>query len=253
MRSLVGLSVAIVLALGLGAQPVSAADPSPAQQLADQKVVQDAMVAGFAGAREFAPKLQAVVANAPASYLIREVVGDTVTVRGALDSAAALGVVMTAALGGQKSTQVVYNTYPNAAFLLGSYKIEARDPRGAIEWLDKGLALQPTNLLLVCEKASALFLLQRFGDALALLDEAAAAPDEQFYIAGQARLQRTRGFALVELNRLDEAEAAYKASLVLEPDHGGAKNELTYIAQMRAGREPAPIGIVTGDKAAKPD
>ena len=42
------------------------------------------------------------------------------------------------------------------------------------------------------------------------------------------------GFALTELDRLDEAQLAFEASLEVEPSSELAKNELIYIEQVRA-------------------
>lgn len=42
------------------------------------------------------------------------------------------------------------------------------------------------------------------------------------------------GFALIELDRLDEAQLAFEASLEVEPSSELAKNELIYIEQVRA-------------------
>ncbi len=42
------------------------------------------------------------------------------------------------------------------------------------------------------------------------------------------------GFALIELDRLDEAQLAFEASLEMEPTSELARNELIYIQQVRA-------------------
>jgi Flp pilus assembly protein TadD len=65
-----------------------------------------------------------------------------------------------------------------------------------------------------------------------------------------ARILRTKGYALGELNRFDEAEAAYQESLKYEPNHAGALNELKYLAQRKAGAPKTPLVVMTSDKAA---
>jgi Flp pilus assembly protein TadD len=44
---------------------------------------------------------------------------------------------------------------------------------------------------------------------------------------------RGKGFALIELQRLDEAEVAFKSSLEIEPNNKLALNELGYIKRLR--------------------
>jgi hypothetical protein len=56
--------------------------------------------------------------------------------------------------------------------------------------------------------------------------------------AMRAHVLRGRGYALTELNRLDEAEQAYNDSLKYEPGNTRAQSELRYIAGLRAGAPP---------------
>lgn len=44
------------------------------------------------------------------------------------------------------------------------------------------------------------------------------------------------GFALIELRKLDEAEAVFNDSLKIEPANKVALNELAYIRDLRAKR-----------------
>lgn len=59
----------------------------------------------------------------------------------------------------------------------------------------------------------------------------------------RAHLQRGRGFALTELGRLDEAEAAYNEALKIDPNDDRAKHELEYIAHLKAGGSPTEGGL----------
>lgn len=52
-----------------------------------------------------------------------------------------------------------------------------------------------------------------------------------------ARALRGQGVQLIDLDRLDEAEAAFKRSQELEPDSEVARNELGFIADLRRQRE----------------
>jgi hypothetical protein len=118
----------------------------------------------------------------------------------------------------------------------------------ALTYLDRGLAMQPQNGRLTSEKATALVNLHRPGDALAMIDAWLAA-NPLGGATTRARLLRNKGFALVELDRLDEGEAAYRDSLKAEPGHQGALYELDYIAKLRAGGAKLGVGQTTAGKA----
>ncbi|KQY30161.1 hypothetical protein ASD38_12810 [Caulobacter sp. Root487D2Y] len=229
------------------------------QEAKDRKVVEKALrVTSFAELEPMVADLQKVVANAPARWPVVDHQPGLTTIR-VNDPTAALGAMLVAAAAsaegkagpGDNRAVAEFNTYGTAAFLLGTLAVEHRRPEEALVWLDRGLAFQPDNLMLVTEKASALILQHRFAEALAFYDALPPAdlladmanPD------GEARVQRSRGFCLTELNRLDEAEAAYLKSLELEPDHGGAKAELAYIRKLKAGGAKQGVDVYTGDKA----
>lgn len=140
------------------------------------------------------------------------------------------------------------NPYPIIALTLGLYFNEKGDPRKAVGFLDKGLALWPLHPALTSEKSAALVLLKDWAGSLAI-NEAALADATPKAPTDEARLLRGKGFALIELGRLDEAEAAYRRSLELQPGHGGALHELSYIEGQRGGAPKEEPGIFTGDEA----
>lgn len=259
------MAVALLSSAALPAQGLAQAAPPALDQKAfakqeakDRKVVEKALRAtSFAELEPMVPDLQKVIANAPAHWPVvdRQPGVTTIRVNDAATSLAVLVAVAAAADGqpakAQNKAVAAFNTYGTAAFLLGTLAVEHRQPEEALVWLDRGLAFQPDNLLLVTEKGSALILRHRFAEALAFYDalppmdllDTLANPD------GEARVQRSRGFCLTELNRLDEAEAAYLKSLELEPDHGGAKAELAYIRKLKAGGAKQAVDVYTGDQA----
>lgn len=260
MRLIAPLFLAAALAASAPAiaAPQEIASQAVSQEAQDRAIVQKVMGSGsLTAARAYQADLKAVLDRAPDSYPLIERTANRVLIR-ATGSQTALMASLTAAVEHEKSGDKgkldvfnEFNTYGMAAFLLGSLAVEARDPAGALPCLDRGLALQPDNLMLVTEKGIALVMMKRFGDALALyeatetVDSLAIAVDPQ----GKARLLRAKGFALIELHRLKEAEAAYVQSLKLEPDHAGAKGELEYIRKLNKGAAPTEIQIKTGDKA----
>ena len=100
--------------------------------------------------------------------------------------------------------------------------------------LPDAMGLGESRPMLLVEQGAALGALRRFDAALASYEEALAIPgvDDQT----RAYMMRGRGGVLIDLNRLDEAEASFRDSLKLAPDSAVAKNELQYIANLRADK-----------------
>jgi tetratricopeptide (TPR) repeat protein len=148
-----------------------------------------------------------------------------------------------------RQTIAVNNPYPPISLFLGAYYNEIGKYDEALRVLDRGLALYSIHGVefgahqpaLVSERAVALARLGRLPEALAAYEEGLklAGIDDK----GRARMHRGRGFVLTEMGRLDEAEAAYRESLKFEPDNKIAKDELNYIARLRAGEEKLPGSI----------
>jgi tetratricopeptide (TPR) repeat protein len=69
----------------------------------------------------------------------------------------------------------------------------------------------------------------------------------------KAAFYRGRGYALTELNQLDEAEEAYKQSLNLDPGNKLAEGELKYIAGLKLGAPRAAPGTLTKVQKSQPD
>lgn len=255
-------SWAAALALGFGAPSAALAQAEalgaqPARS--DGDIVQQAMalVAPPLGIKAIAPmlaELRGVLDRAPPTYAKVEIQGDSAVVR-TFD--ATEGVSLSLALRSGKHPSgarpnfisIEFPIYPGAALLLASYANETGDHQAAIGYLDRGLALQPNEAILTAEKAAALAGLKRYADELDMLDAwfyaNIFAPPSQ-----QARLYRARGFALIELKRLDEAEQAYRRSLDLAPDHPGAEQQLEYIRYLRGGGAKVDPTMMTGGEAA---
>ncbi len=138
--------------------------------------------------------------------------------------------------------------YLDASFLLGAYYNEVRQPQAAEKALLVGLKLSPDDALLVSETAVALQQVRRMTEALQLYETALAA-DTFVQQRDRARLFRGRGFTLIELNRLDEAERDYRSSLELDPDNRGARQEIDYIEGRRQGRPPTEMTFPTSEES----
>lgn len=253
LAALAALSISAVATAGRAAEPAPASALSGIEE-ADLKIVRaatDALAQG--GARGLKPHLGAleeVLGRAPASYPVRERTAQGVITRMENSTDGAVAGISSILTGGGNKVSVQPNVYGQAAFLLGWAAVDRKDPKAALAWLDRGLAFQPDNVFLISERGAALTMQRRWADSLAAYESGLAL--DSFLLTGgdRATLLRGKGFALIELNRLDEAEAAYRQSLELVPDHGGALNELAYIDQLRGGGERAKSDVFTAKEAA---
>lgn len=102
--------------------------------------------------------------------------------------------------------------------------------------LDRALELSPANPQFLSERGY-LYRASREWDRMlasnqAALDHVSLAP-ESLRDAERARALRGAGYALIELDRLDEAERHFRDSLKIEPENQVALGELDYIKQLR--------------------
>jgi len=199
---------------------------------------------GYAGLARRRTELAEMLDRAPACYPEIEQRGDQIIIRREPDATTTLALLMGAAVENRAATIVnEQNTYAIASLLLGAYANETRNYEEALSWLDRGLALQPHNEYLVGEKAAALAALRRPQEAYDLLRATYDDP-QQPPTMNRARLQRMMGVNLIDLNRLDEAEAALNESIRIEPNNPIARQELEYIAQLRRGAQQRNIQLV---------
>jgi len=120
--------------------------------------------------------------------------------------------------------------YKAAAFLA----VGANDADAAFAYLDREQALLPHWAEPLAERA---YLVGKLGDRAKslLIYQEAMALAEKYPSSAYLKplILRGIGFALIELDRLDEAEQAFNDSLKLEPGNDLANNELRYIEQLR--------------------
>lgn len=256
------LALAAFAALSLSLAPLAAQareEPAAAYARADAQEARDRVVVTKAmddfnarGAIGLAPhmrSLQKVLDNLPASYPLIETRDGVIISRKADPVLGGLLPLLGAAKDGKTVTLLTRsNVYGDAAWLLAWAAVEARDPERALRVLEPVMAAQPNNPALVAERGSALNLLRRWQESYDNYDSALKA-GEPMDDGLRAVLLRGRGFALIELGRLDEAEADYRESLKLVPGHGGALNELTYIEQQRAGKPKVAADVFTAKEA----
>lgn len=257
-RPMAALAAALALA---GAIPAFAAPAAPTAAPAGSQIARDQAAVdmaqkdfdegAFVALARHVDALQRVLSDMPRPYSKSETQGGVLYYH-ADDLADFLGHSTLGPPNGDpaiKSVVWVQQPYSRAAFLLGSYYNEMSRPEPALTALNAGLMAAPRDPRLLSEKGAALIVLRRFADALVVYSGGAALPG--MAKLDHARFLRGEGFCLTELHRLDEAEAAYRESLKLEPGHGGAQHELAYIAGIRAGAKPTAPELLTGDQAKK--
>lgn len=242
-------SAALALGLGIAAlSPASAADPPwvQAQSVLDASMM-DLKSGGIRALKDHVPAIEQALAGGKAAIAAAAAAGFELA-----DGTQEMLVVM-GSLKPPRGVEVsaMDNPYPALALYLGSYYNDIGKPDDALRVLDLGLTLFVVDGIhigahwpgLMFERGAALVGLKRWTDVLSAYDDVLKEiPDMQ--PAMQARFDRGRGFALTELGRLDDAEAAYRESLELEPGNARALAELDYIAKLRAGGPAAPTGIV---------
>lgn len=207
---------------------------------------EDAGAQGPRGVESHEGRLQQVLGHMPKPFVrLATENGQPVYRADTLDDCKAFAAAL-AARGRTHRLVCRGNPYPTAGFYLGTYYNEIGQPDRALTALEQGLIAAPNSPLLIAERNASFTSLHRWDDALAGADRGLAiaglAPSDH------ALMLRNRGFALVQLGRLDEGQKAYEDSLVLVPDNALAKNELEYIARLKAGAHPTAPTILLPNK-----
>ena len=135
-----------------------------------------------------------------------------------------------------KSVFWVCGSYSKAWYQLAVVATEQEGFENALFCLDCGLELDPDQPELWSEKGYVLNRLKRHDEALECYIRAASAR-EWAPASHMARALRGQGVQLIDLDRLDEAEAILRQSLEYEPNSEGARNELEYIERLWRERE----------------
>jgi len=123
------------------------------------------------------------------------------------------------------------SAYPRAYYYMGFLKIKTQHYHDALVYLEEGYRLEP-NAKFRLEMAQALIMLGRHQEALAIYDEVEE-PGPFSGLREQSAALRGRGFVLIELGDINQAEETFRESLKLDPESKVALSELEYIAQLR--------------------
>lgn len=149
-------------------------------------------------------------------------------------------LLYTAMAAAEKQDAVVVGyVWAQAYYLKGYAHLDLGQVAEAHRWVERALALSPANATYLAERA---YLLQAENRPQEALDAYVAAEEaarnwspEEIRDTELGRALRGQGFSLIELGRLDDAEAVFRRCLEIDPDDKGARNELLYIEQRRKG------------------
>ncbi len=245
---------ALALALAAAtAQPWPCDPAKQAQAEADAALAKRAYAASPADRQALLPTLAQAMDHAPpAPVPERTVCGDTVV---AYANNALLALLEAGAKapepGSPRQTVVKALPYLDIAFLLGSILDEQGRYGEAVTALQRGDALQPGGALIASELAFALVQTHRSAEAVPVISAALDA-NPTLAAAETARLHRTRGYALGELGRYDDAIADYRASQKLDPSERLSANEITYLQGRKGGAGASQVVVITSDKVSEP-
>jgi tetratricopeptide (TPR) repeat protein len=138
----------------------------------------------------------------------------------------------------KKNARVV-RVWCDAQFLKGYALVELGRIADAKASLETAVRLSPAHSPYLSELGNVHLREKNWPKALEVYqaaEEAAELADAQVKQTYLARAHRGVGYALIELDRLDEAEAKYRRSVELDPADKLARSQLEYIAQLRAKR-----------------
>lgn len=219
--------------------------PNPDSEVADATRIDEALAALEKGdIATCEPLLRDVASRTPASYQNEHEREDGSLEIKFWDQSAFLHYVMWMKKAGrERSVEWTGNAYPRAYYYLGFLSVKQREYDRALDYLDRGWKLEPTNPKFLLEKGQAYVRSARYEDALAVYGRVS---EVGLYVSPRdvAVGLRGRGFVLIETGDLDGAEQAFLSSLEFDRDSSVARNELDYIAHLRAGGGKAAAEIV---------
>jgi len=145
--------------------------------------------------------------------------------------------------GTDQNVTWIPSAYPRALYHLGFIRVATGDFEEAIQYLQEGRKLEPSNPKFIIEVAQANVQLGRFWAAIALLSEVdRPGPHTSAQDLGVAL--RAEGFILIEMGELDLAEEVYAQSLEFDPRSDLALNQLRYIDHLRKGGRQASVKVI---------
>jgi len=185
--------------------------------------------------------LEEIIANTPPDYSYQGVLGGKLYIK-FWDRNEFLSYIEK--MGDKVKQPVVWvpAIYPRAFFNLGAIYVEMGEYSKAIEFLNKGLRLEPDQPAFYTELGVAYGALKDYEQSIFNCRKALTVrkycSDHVLAVA-----YRGLGINLIDLNQLDEAEEALKQSLIIEPDHPLALQELEVIGRLRRKEQIKPVSL----------
>ncbi len=225
----------ITLSLWLAGPSIAEAESDSATEVRQNDAKQNQVLsAGVALLKERRPAeaidnyFDKVIASYEATYLAPGKV--TYCARSPTES---LYYLLQSAAEAKTSVVVVGPTLCDAYFLRAYGLIDLGRSAQARESIEKAITMSPKNSQYLSELASIYARERSWSEAIAKYEAAAqiarefSPPESKVIELGKAL--RGRGYVLVELGRLDEAEATYKQCLDINPADKSALAELRYV------------------------
>ena len=235
----IGMSIVILALYLLGADTPRGATEARDAEKVDK--AQEYLVNGDVhSARRL---LEEVVANAPEEYVYQRDDGDTRYIKFWDKEEFDHYVTWQRDHGNTGSITWMPSAYPPAYYYLGFISVKEQQYSEAIELLDAGHRLEPTNPKFALEKAVAYTHLGDYQRALSLYDQVREV-GPHISPADKAQALRGKAVILVEMGNLDAGEALLNESLAHDPDSSVAANELAVIEKLRSGRQVGPMELV---------
>jgi tetratricopeptide (TPR) repeat protein len=180
--------------------------------------------------------LSAVIANAPDEYTYQYEQDGTLHVKFWDKEEFLHYVTWWTAQGHGRNVAWKASAYPRACYYLAFLRVEAGECQAALELLDKGERLEPSNIKFTIERAQIYARMGRHPEALELLDQVHSLGP---HVSGRhvARALRGKGVILIDLGNFVLAERYLRQSLEYEPTSEVAVRELAYIRHLRGGGE----------------
>lgn len=241
-------AAAILMCLGLASAPALAQTVTdcrphdPVQEAADSDLIDKAVplmqahdLDGLAALR---PGIDAALGRAPDIATIPEMCGNTVVIYSSDTRTFLIARAQIARDPRFKGLSIQLRPdlpYARLGFVAGWIAYEQGDFEAAAKGYEKGLKNDPADPNLASEYSNALSRAGRPADALTFTEAYIAAnpglaPDQI------AQMLRRKGYALTELERYDDALAAYDESLRFDPASPVAASEIAYINRKKTLR-----------------
>jgi len=137
----------------------------------------------------------------------------------------------------KRSASALVNWWSEAYYLKGYTLVELGQPGKAKEAFENAIRLSPYNSQYLSELGNFYLTEKNWQKAMEFdnkADDAAAFSLADQKVSDSTRAKRGLGYALVELNRIDEAEAKYKECLALDANDKKAQQELDYVRSLKA-------------------